>query len=221
VKGERAMDDYKPNSHKFKEEQMGGASEKKIEKVITGSAKSKKKSEIQKFTDVFISEDVTNVKSYILLDVLVPAIKKAILDIVVKGIDIILYGEAGHTKKDSTASKVSYRNYYDRQNDRRDYNPQRTKTGYSYDDVVLESRGEAEEVLSRMDELISTYGMVCVADLYDLVGITGNYTDNKYGWTDIRSASVIRVRDGYMLKLPKALPLNQGGNLYDKSGNLG
>jgi hypothetical protein len=50
--------------------------------------------------------------------------------------------------------------------------------------------------------------LVSVADLYDLVGVTGNYTDNKYGWTDIRSASVIRVRDGYMLKLPKALPLN-------------
>ena len=30
----------------------------------------------------------------------------------------------------------------------------------------------------------------------------------KYGWTDIRNASVIRVRDGYMIKLPKALPLN-------------
>jgi hypothetical protein len=41
-----------------------------------------------------------------------------------------------------------------------------------------------------------------------LVGITGNYTDNKYGWTDIRSASVNRTRDGYALKLPKALPLN-------------
>ena len=41
-----------------------------------------------------------------------------------------------------------------------------------------------------------------------LVGVSGNYTDNKYGWTDIRNASVIRVRDGYMIKLPKALPLN-------------
>ena len=77
-----------------------------------------------------------------------------------------------------------------------------------YDDIVLDKRDEAEDVLSRMDELISTYGMASVADLYELVGVTGNYTDNKYGWTDIRSASAIRVRDGYLLKLPKALPLN-------------
>ena len=74
--------------------------------------------------------------------------------------------------------------------------------------IILESRGEAEDVLERMDELIATYQVVSVADFYDLVGVSGNYTDNKYGWTDIRNASVIHVRDGYMIKLPKALPLN-------------
>ena len=202
------MEEYKPNSHKYKEDQNRSAPEKKVEKVIAGTVKSKKKSEIRKFTDVFISEDINNVKSYILLDVLIPAIKKAISDIVTNGIDMILYGETGKTKSNSTASKVSYRSYYDGRNGRRDYSAIRTKISYNYDDIILDNRGEAEDVLSRMDELISTYGLVSVADLYDLVGVTGNYTDNKYGWTNIRSASVIRVRDGYMLKLPKALPLD-------------
>mgnify|MGYP001416152967 FL=1 len=203
------MEEYKPNSHKYKEDQKRSTLEKKkVEKVIAGTVKSKKKSEIRKFTDVFISEDIDNVKSYILLDVLIPAIKKAISDIVTNGIDMILYGETGKTKSYSTASKISYRSYYDGRNGRRDYSTIRTKIGYNYDDIILDNRGEAEDVLLRMDELISTYGLVSVADLYDLVGITGNYTDNKYGWTDIRSASVIRVRDGYMLKLPKALPLD-------------
>lgn len=59
-----------------------------------------------------------------------------------------------------------------------------------------------------MQDLIDTYGMVSVADLYDLVGINGSYTDNKYGWTHLRSADVQRVRDGYLLKLPKALPFD-------------
>lgn len=199
------MDDYKPNSHKFKEEQKESTSEKKVEKVISGSAKSKKKNEIQKFADVFISEDVNNVKSYILLDVLVPAIKKAISDIVTNGIDMVLYGESGRTKKNSTSSKISYRSYYDKEHS---YNSPTVKSGYSYDDIILDNRGEAEDVLSRMDELVASYGIVSVADLYDLVGITGNYTDNKYGWTDVRSATVVRTRDGYLIKLPKVLPLN-------------
>lgn len=200
---------YTPNSHRFREGQKESSEEKKkVEKVVNGTVKSKKKSEIKKFADVFISEDAVNVKSYILLDVLIPAVKKAISDIVTNGIDMILYGETNRTKKSSGASKISYRSYYDRPNDHKETSSLRTRTGYSYDDIILDNRGEAEEVLSRMDELVSTYGMVSVADLYDLVGITGNYTDNKYGWTDIRSARVDRVRDGYMIKLPKALPFN-------------
>ena len=93
------MEEYKPNSHKSKEEQKDLVPEKRVEKVISGTVKPKKKSEMQKFADVFISEDVNNVKSYIVMDVLVPAIKKAISDIVTNGIDMILYGEAGSRKR--------------------------------------------------------------------------------------------------------------------------
>lgn len=197
------MEDYKSNSHKSREERREPFSEKKIEKVISGTAKSKKKSGVYKFAEVFIADDVDDVKSYILEDVIVPAIKDVILDAV-----RALLGVSNTSRKSASASKVSYRSYYDKNTDRRDYGSNRIKTSYDYDDIILDTRGEAEEVLSRMDELIATYGLVSVADLYDLVGITGNYTDNKYGWTDTRSASVIRVRDGYMIKLPKALPLN-------------
>lgn len=198
------MEEYKSNSHASKEKKNG--EEKKVEKIISGNARAKKKSEFSKFADVFVSEDAGNVKSYILMEVLVPAVKKAISDIVTNGIDMLLYGETGVHKRNGTSSKVSYRNYYDHG----DHNTSssRIRNGYSYDDIILDNRGEAEEVLSRMDEIVATYGTVSVADLYDLVGITGAYTDNKYGWTDIRSASVVRVRNGYMIKLPRALPLN-------------
>ena len=153
----------------------------------------------------FFSEDAANVKSYIVMDVLVPAVKKAISDIVRDGIDMILYGESRGRKSSSGSSYVSYRDYSRKDDDR--FRDSRARSGYNHDDIILESRGEAEEVLLRMDELIETYGNVSVADLYDLVGKSCEYTDNKYGWTNIRNAEPIRVRDGYMLKLPKALPL--------------
>ena len=157
--------DYKPNSHKYKEEQKNlPAERKKVEKVVTGKVKTKKKSEASKLKDVFISEDVSNVKSYILMDVLIPAAKKAISDIVSNGIDMILYGETRGRKSSSGASYVSYRDY-SRRDDRRDTS--RTRTGYDYDDIILETRGEAEDVLERMNELIDMYDVVSVADLYD------------------------------------------------------
>ena len=198
---------YKPNSHKFKEEQKESSDDrKKLEKVVKGTVKTRKKSSIRKFADDFIAEDAKNIKSYVVLDVLIPALKKAVSDIVTNGIDMILYGESGSNKKRSNASYVSYRDYSDRRDDR--YRDNRTRTGYGYDDLILDTRGEAEEVLSRMDELIETYGVATVADLYDLVGKSCNYTDNKYGWTNIRNSEAVRVRDGYLLKLPKALPIN-------------
>ncbi|MDO5397814.1 MAG: hypothetical protein Q4G33_07770 [bacterium] len=197
------MEEYRSNSHKSRAE--AAKHERKVEKVVTGTVKTKKKGGLHKFTDVIISEDVSNVKSYIFMDVLVPAIKKAISDIVTNGIEMMLYGETGR-KKNSNVSRISYRDYYKDDGRSREHNSNR---GYNYDDIILDNRGEAEDVLSRMDELIDTYGLVSVADFYDLVGVTGNYTDNKYGWTDIRSASIVHARGGgYMIKLPRALPLN-------------
>lgn len=205
------MDNYKPNSDALKEQRTRQRpEEKKVEKVVTGIVKTKKKSKINNFMGNIISEDAKSVKSYVFGEVLIPAIKKAISDIVTDGIDIILYGESRGRNKRSTADRVSYRNYYDDRGTRPRMNERQAimAGSYSYDDIILSSRGEAEDVLARMDELMDTYGLVRVADLYDLVGITGNYTDNKYGWTNIRNADIIRVRDGYMIKMPRAVPID-------------
>jgi hypothetical protein len=199
------MEDYKPNSRLSREQ---ATQDKKIDKVVTGNVTTKKKSTTKKFADVFLAEDVSTAKSYILWDVLVPKVKNTIEEVLVSTVHAI-FGGTSESRK--TGSKVSYRSYYDdrnRRNERVDNHYTRSKIGYEFDDVILESRGEAEAVLHQMDEVVSTYGVVTVADLYDMVGITGRYTDNKYGWTDIRSAEPIRVRDGYLIKLPKAMPLD-------------
>lgn len=197
----------KPNSHRFKAEQKEKEEvRKKVDKIVTGKVRTKKKGELSKIKDIFISEDITNVKSYVFLDILVPAVKKAISDIVRDGIDMILYGESGRNKNRSNGSYVSYRDYS--RNDRKDRDRDRPRQRYTLDDIILDSRGEAEEVLDQMSALIENYGIVSVADLFDMVGITGQYTDNKYGWTNIRSAEAVRVRDGYVLKLPKPMPID-------------
>ena len=192
-----------------KKRETADVQDKKITPVVSGVAKTKKKSEVKKLTDVFVAEDISNVKSYVVMDVLIPAVKKAISDIVTNGIDMILYGEAGHSKKHGTASKVSYGGFYKGERDRRDPRESRLRSGLDYDDIIFDSRGDAEAVLSAMDEIIERYKFVTVGDLYDLAQVsTNNYAINKYGWTDIRMAQVVRVRDGYMIKLPRALPLD-------------
>ena len=200
------MNDYKPNSNRFKEEQKERTSEKRVEKIVTGNVTTRKKSGFSKLAGEFISDDAKNIKSYVVGEVLIPAVKKAISDIITNGIDMILYGGKGGGAKRSTADRVSYRNYYDR-----DSRPSRYTSSYSsydYDDIILDSRGEAEDVLLRMDEIMDAYKLVRVADLYDLVGVTAPPTANAYGWTNIRNAEVVRVRDGYMIKMPRAVPID-------------
>lgn len=204
----KLYDNLPDNSHKARDEKKASTQEeKRVDKVVHGKVKTQKNNK-RKLADLFISEDAGNVKNYIFLDVIIPAVKKAIYDLVVGVLDMSLYGGRGGSGKRSTADRVSYRDYNSvSRRDTRSYESARTTSGYSYDDIVLETRGEAEAVLSRMDEIMEEYEIVRVADLYDLVGITGEHTDNKYGWTNIRNAKIVRVRDGWKIEMPRALPI--------------
>ena len=201
------VNSYKPNSYKYKEEEK---EKKKIEKVVTTPVKVKKKGELRKLRDVFISEDAGNLKTYVFMDILVPTIKKAISDIVRDGVDMILYGESGRGSKDRRSSSyVSYRDYSSSSRDRdrdRDRSPRRSR---EIDDIIIDSRREAEDVLSNLDGIMEAYKVVSVADYYDLLGVTPEYTDNRYGWTNIRNAEVVRAREGgYIVKMPRPIPID-------------
>ena len=194
------IENYPSNSIRPKDAPERTDEKKKLEKVVVGQVKTKKKSGFGKFMSGFISDEPHDIKSYLFKDVVVPTIKKTITDIV----DMVLYGGSSRRGR-STGTKVSYRSFYDDPRDTR--SDVRVAQAYSYDDIILASRGDAEEVLDQLNALIDTYKIASVADLYDLVGITGNYTDNRYGWTNLSNADVIRTRDGFQLKLPRELPI--------------
>lgn len=199
---------YKPNSNKYKEAQLQTANkDKRVEKVVTGEVKLKKKKGLTKLLDVFVPGDVKDVRTYAIDDVVIPSIKKAIVDIIKNGVEMIFYGRSGRPR--STSEKISYNRCYDRDDrDRRRDDEPRSRSRFSYDDIVVPDRGEADAVLDRLCETIREYGAARVADLYELVGISSdNYTDNDYGWTSLRNARVVRVRDGYAFDLPRAMPI--------------
>ena len=196
---------YKPNSHKYNEEN------KKVQKVVTGKVKTKKKSEVKKFADTFISEDTSKIKDYLVNDLLLPTIKQTIYDMFTNGLSMALFGEPGRFKSSSTpATKVRWTNYNDISSGNRvTTRPAINRNTYNYDDIILPTKGDAESVIMGLEEIIKTYGFASVADLYDLVGVSGDYTANKYGWTDLHSADAIRLRTNeYLLKLPRALALD-------------
>lgn len=206
--------EYKPNSNKYKEQQKAAANdkEKRAEKVVQGKVKLKKKNEVRKFADVFVAEDTRNVKDYLLMEVAIPAIKNTIIDLITNGINMLLNGETSRSSSSRKRSGdyVSYRDYSNRDRDRHDRRDSGVRGRFDLDDLVFGSRRDAEATLEQMDDMIDRYGWATVLDLYESADLGGSapWTANKYGWTSLRSADVIKVRDGYVIKLPKAMPLD-------------
>jgi len=201
--------EYPANSHTKKNEKK--EERVKQNKVVTGAVVKQKKSLSKRLTETFLGDDIDNVASYVIHDILVPAAKNTITDLITGGLEMMLFGEVrgSRTKRDKDRSHVSYSNYYKAEHRDQSRNASnRNRAAHDFDDIVLTTRGEAEEVLSHLVDLTIDYGMASVADLYDLVGITSNFTDNKFGWADLNSASVQRVRKGYMIHLPKTITLD-------------
>lgn len=202
--------EYRPNSHRSREgaaKEDAPAQRKRAEKVVSSPVKTRKRGEMRKLADAFLSDDAESLKSYILFDVLVPTIKKAISEVVTNGTDMILYGSTGKPGHRSTGSKVSYGRCYDRE---REQTRRRAGSGgFDYDEIIFDTRGDAESVLDGLNDIINAYGMASVGDLYDLADVqTSNYAVNRYGWTSITGCRAVRGMDGYVLRLPRPLPLD-------------
>ncbi len=200
------INSYPPNSHKSKNKENELQSvEKKIEKVVTGAVKEKKKSGLRKILGVFMPEDVDDVKSYIFFDIIVPTIKNVLSD----SFNAYLYGRNAKPRSKLSGESASYRSYYSGNKSASGSSFESgTRNGFEYDDIVLENRGDAEDVLVKMKDTIEIYGSVSIGDLYEMVGLsTVNYNNNNYGWKSLKTAEVLHVRDGYLLKLPKAIAL--------------
>ena len=153
---------------------------------------------------MFFSEDIPDVKEYLIFEWLIPTIKDAFVEGVQSAIDLAFYGKVRGRKRTTRSSLDSFYDYSGRSKRARDAVTPRGRVSYDFDDIYLESNAEAEEVLDVLCDIVEEYGKVSVGDYYDALGITGNGpADRTYGWTDLRNARVSRSREGYTIVLPR------------------
>lgn len=180
---------------------------KKVEKVASGTIIKRKKNFLETFKENFFGDTTQSVGKFILLDVLIPGAKSIISDIILNSVEMILYGEPRRGRRDRDRTYVSYGKYYDRERTS-ERSPERSRERFRFDDIVFDKRSEAEEILSNLVEAIDSYGSVTVADFYDMAGINSDFPQHKYGWQNLGSACVERVREGYVLSLPRPMVLD-------------
>lgn len=50
--------------------------------------------------------------------------------------------------------------------------------------------------------LLQQYEQVTLSDFYSMIDISGNYTDETRGWTDLAGTRIRKVRGGFVVDTP-------------------
>jgi hypothetical protein len=212
---------YPGNSHKAKEaaaKPENEPEERKVEKVISGDVVQRRKPLGRKIAETFVGDNMHNVGEYVLFEVLLPAAKSMVVDAGKEAIERMIFGDSsgGRISSSRSSGAKQYTSYNRMSNGiNREDRPSSPRTmsykaraSHDFKEIVLANRGEAERVLEELGMVVEEYDVATVSDLYDLVGITGSFTDDKWGWADLRGAQIRRVRDGYLLDIPRPSPID-------------
>lgn len=197
----------------------------KAEKIVTGQVVVKKASPGQRLKAHFTSEDGKSVGHHVVQDILIPSALDMAYNAGVEMLGRILgqdtrnrpgSGQFNYSNVANTImSKVNYSSPgfmgggqpQQRQQSRSTVVPVRSPI--NLEDIQLETRVEADAILSQMDAYIGRFGQVTRADLFDMLGVTGLYTDENFGWVNLQGVRPHRNRNGmYSLNLPRAIQLD-------------
>lgn len=103
------VNSLEPNSHKYKAEKANGGNKKepgsreKVSPIVKrDQVVSTKKPLGKKFAETFMTEDAKDVKSWLLMDVIIPGVKNTILDI----LSMMFFGEVDNRRRGGNAEMM-------------------------------------------------------------------------------------------------------------------
>lgn len=192
----------------------GGKDRPVVKQVTQNPVKQREKSMMTRVGEAFKGDSAKSVGDFVVFDVLIPMVKTAIFDSVTQGFERALLGNVRR-------SPSGYRPAIRGQSYDAPYRPSFTSSSpytsssrtpvtapSDFKEVLVATRIEGEKVLDLMSELLDRYGLVRVSDFNAAVGITGSFTDEKWGWTELRNTSLRRVYDGYLVIMPNPVPID-------------
>lgn len=185
---------------------------KNLEQVVTG-AKQVPRPATRRFFDFLLAESPKDLVKKIGRDVLVPRAKAGVEEAIQSFIHGMFWGNSqppsnmvrGSVIRPSGGS-VNYHQIAPSQQSglqqARQALPSQQQSG-NYQDLVCVTQQQAELLLANMYDLLNQFNVATVGDLYELAGISPSVSDNAYGWTNLDRARISKVRDGYLLELPR------------------
>lgn len=187
-----------------------------IESIVHGKVVQKKPNVFKRAARGMVADDVTNVGDFVLTDVLMPAVRNLIYDIVSQGTHRVLFGTArGPRRGVGTGAysgaganlKTAYHRVTNEPVNREPPISRSDMARHNFDEIYLGDNAEAMDVLENLVARVDRYGSASVADFYDYLGVTGGFTDQAYGWKNLSAAQVRQTRKGYTFDLPRPIAL--------------
>lgn len=184
--------------------------EQKLKPVVSGGVERRQAK--PNVVHRFFGGDPRDVGRYILLDIMLPAAKGLLLDIICKGSERLILGDTATDRErrrypGAPAVRTNYAGISS--GNVRTISPT-ARSFQEFDQIVFKDKQQGETVLARMYDRIDNAGVVRVSDLYDLCDITSNFVDRGWGWYKLSHARVIQIGSGeFVLDLPRPVRIDQ------------
>lgn len=191
------MENYKNNSDKAKRENTQAPAEKK---VISGEIR-ENTSLKSKIKSTFLGGDISSVRDYIIDEVILPNVVDGLMNAVNGAISIWFHRDPVARRRGD--GRVAYNAISSSKSTKTREREIATRNSTDISEICLESRADAINVINYLRDRIEDYNAATVADFYDAIGASSNFTDNDYGWTNLDAAYISQSRDGYSVILPK------------------
>lgn len=205
------------NSNKARREQEEVAQKDlpmvKSEKKAISTARVKKESVGQKLKKAFFGENVENVGDYVIFDVMIPALKATLSDMVGNGIEVLLFGESRGKRRSRNDNYTGYASISRSDRDRRDRLDTRRDRdrSLSYNDITFDTKSDANQFLAEIFDYVKEYDRISVAVYMSILEsycdekLSPTWRDDRIGWykEDLSGTAPVRTKYGWEIDIPR------------------
>lgn len=205
------MEDFPSNSQRppARKEVVQAPAVRHIQAVVVDGAVTKRKRPLHtRIRDAFLGDDDRTILEFVIQDIIKPSLRDMSFEVGQSALERVHYGSARPFRRGGGgmgAPPGGPRNYnsISRGDPRPVVEARTSRRSRDFDELIVNDRANAQSILEGMYAILDEYGTVTVSDMYQLAKQPTEFTDRDWGWTDLMGAPIRRVREGWLIDLPR------------------
>ena len=195
-----------PGNSNIEKSRQANTTEQNSETKAVAQGRLKTVKRRTRLSDIFTPEDTSSVASFVFTRLIIPRLQVLAVDTINAVARAIFLGErTSEPSRKTPGGYTSYQGYYggEKKSAAKLSSSKKTKGSFQFQEVIVDSYGDAQLILDRLDEQLDNQGYVSVSDLYEAARLPCPFTGNYYGWENISSARIVTDSDGYLIEMPE------------------